>query len=137
MRAARMRYVVNRLTMAVLMRAMLAGLASFLLFGMAGCTKTSDGSIEFHRPHMTGLFGSMPQPADSVVAMAFPQPPPPSAPPSPQVTLRRKPPARPVRQNRVAPSQSAAVAQADLKPEPTLNCREQAQAGGRVKFVCR
>jgi hypothetical protein len=119
--------------MAVLMRAMLAGLASCFLLGIAGCTKTSDGSIEFHRPHMTDLFGSAPEPAESVAAMAFPQPPPPSAPPSPQVMLKRKPPARTVRQSSVAPPQAAVV----VKPEPPLNCRNQTQTGGRVKFVCR
>lgn len=119
------------------MRAMLAGLASCFLLGMAGCTKTSDGSIEFHRPHMTDLFGSAPEPAESVAAMAFPQPPPPSAPPAQEVTVRRKPPARTVRQSSVAPPQAAVVMESETKPEPPLNCRNQTQTGGRVKFVCR
>lgn len=121
--------------MTVLTRVLLAGLASCFLLGTAGCTKTSDGSIEFHRPNMTGgLFGAQPVEMAGAAQVAFPQPPPPAQ--AEQVTVRRNLPARTVRRNGTAP-QSAEMAQSDVEAAPTLNCRNETQVGGRVKFVCR
>lgn len=122
--------------MTVWMRAMPAVAAAGFLLGLAGCTKTSDGSIEFHRQKLTGggLLGSNPEQSVSIVPTAFP--PPPMAPeqPEPSVTVRRKPPARAVRRS---PAPKPAAAQIEAKPAPALNCRQATQAGERVKFVCR
>lgn len=123
--------------MSVLIRAMLAGLAACVLPGVAGCTKTSDGSIEFRRQNMMGgLLGAEPKPAADVAAMTFPQPPPLPAPPVEQVAVRKKPPVRTVRRSSPA-EQATTAAPAEAKPAANLNCRNATQTGGRVKFVCR
>ncbi|RUM95748.1 hypothetical protein EET67_21310 [Pseudaminobacter arsenicus] len=117
--------------MSGLVRTMLTGFACCGLLGAAGCTKTSDGSIEFQRQYMMpGLFGIQPKQAASSVPAAFPPPP---APPEQKIVVRKKPPTRTVRRK----TPPAALAQAKSEPARPLICQNETQSGGRVKFVCR
>ncbi|MGB3388168.1 MAG: hypothetical protein WBA88_09335 [Pseudaminobacter sp.] len=119
--------------MSGVMRTMLTGFACCGLLGAAGCTKTSDGSIEFQRQSMMpGLFGIRPKQAESPAQAVFPQPP---EPPAEPVVVRRRPPA--VRTVRKATPPPAAVSQAQPVPTKSLICRNETSTGGRVKVVCR
>jgi hypothetical protein len=116
------------------MRTMLAGLACGGLLATAGCTKTSDGSIEFQRQNMMpGMFGIQPKQAASAAPMVFPQPPAPAA--QPIVVVRKKPSAQTARRRTAAAP--AAVTQAVAQPKQPMTCQNETSPGGRVKFVCR
>lgn len=122
--------------MSALKRVMLAGLAACVVPFLAGCTKTSDGSIEFRRQNMMG--GPFSPGTGAVVdpaSLVFPPPPVPAQ-PMEQVSVKKKSPAGTVRRGR--PAAPAAIATpVEAEPAANLNCRNATQTGGRVKFVCR
>lgn len=119
--------------MSGLMRTMLTGFTCCGLLGAAGCTKTSDGSIEFQRQYtMPGLFGIQPKQAASSAPAVFPLPP---APPAQQIVVRKKSPTRTVRRKTARPS--TVPVQVQSSPARELTCRNETHSSGRVKFVCR
>lgn len=101
-----------------------------------GCTRTSDGSIEFHRPvyETPGWFKRRASTAPAEAAV-FPAPPPA---PQPVVAAR----SQPVRKAQPRPRRTAVqkpVAQPPVSADPPapVTCRNVTQAGGRVKYVCQ
>lgn len=111
---------------------------AFLGLGAAGCTRTSDGSVEFHRPDY-GTYGWFTRRAADPVeppAMAFP--PPPAA---PQPVMAE--PTRPSGKSSVRPRRVAAQPSLVSQPQVTadapaqITCRHLPQPGGRVKYVCQ
>lgn len=118
---------------------MLAALACCGLLAASGCTRTSDGSVEFQpnygMPELPSLFKRKTASGPVVIATtAFPAPPP--APVS--IAAPQKP--RPARKATQRPRKSASVQPAaqvtPAPPSDPIACRNVTAASGRVKYVC-
>lgn len=119
---------------------MLAALACCGLLAAGGCTRTSDGSIEFQSnygmPELPSLFKRKTASGPVVIApTAFPAPPPSpveiAAPRKPQPAARKTA----QRPRKPAAAQPPAQVAPALPTEP-IACRNVTAASGRVKYVC-
>lgn len=113
-------------------RPMLAAFVCCGLLASSGCTRTSDGSIEFQRlSGLPDLFGSRPP----VSGPLTPFPPVPPA-PAPIAAAQKRPAKKAApRPRKAAAAQPAPPVTAD--PPKPISCTTVAQTGGRVKVVCQ
>jgi hypothetical protein len=117
-----------------LVQAAMAAVICGGLFAVSGCTRTSDGSVEFKAPSLAPGFlrrGAAESRQAAPIAVApFPQEP---AKPAERVTAKPRQ-TKPARQEprTVRPPTPQPVEQS----EKALACSEQTQPGGRVKVVC-
>ncbi|MDH6234196.1 hypothetical protein M2281_004810 [Mesorhizobium soli] len=117
---------------------MLAALACCGLLAAGGCTRTSDGSIEFSPTYVPGTPHWFKRRSTTVVVApaAFPEQPPAPAP----IAAPYKPAAKPHKPAKKAAQAAQPASQAAPKPaaDPaSMDCHNVTEAGGRVRYVCK
>lgn len=105
------------------------------LFVITGCTRTSDGSVEFSAPSLRpGLLRRDASKVQANPIIPAPFPPEPAPPAEPVSVVRQQATRRPAQSK---PRETARPAPKTVeRTEKPLLCGQRPQPGGRVKVVC-